>query len=149
MGTDAEVKEFYEHQAELAALDDRIEELTVERAQVQSRMVAADTAATDPGLNALRAAGQSLGVAAAGAQPAGVLLQVATAVAQPPLPTGGRTLDQVKGDQLEARNRQQQLEYKPPKVEKLYAATEGIPADTRIKSRGIRRRWGRRLPAGI
>src|SRR4051812_1476531 len=94
VGTDDEVKSFYDYQAELSALDDRIEELTVERAQVQSRMVAADTAATDVGLSALRAAGQSLPVPSLGTQPAAVLLQVATAVAQPPLPPGGRTLDQ-------------------------------------------------------
>jgi hypothetical protein len=149
VGTGQEVKEFYDYQAELAALDDRIEELTVERAQVQSRMVAADTAATDAGFNALRAAGQSLAVSSAGAQPAAVLLQVATTVAQPTLPPGGRTLDQVKADQLEARNRQQQLDYRPPKVEKIYAATEGLPSDAKLQIKGDPKTLGAEVPRGF
>ena len=49
VSTDEDVKEFEEYQSELASLDDKIEELTVERAgQVQARMVASDTAANDP-----------------------------------------------------------------------------------------------------
>jgi hypothetical protein len=65
------------------------------------------------------------------------------------LPPGGRTLDQVKGDQLEARNRQQQLEYKPPKVEKLYAATEGIPTDARIQIKGDPKTLGAEVARGF
>ena len=149
VGTDEEVKAFYDYQAELAALDDRIEELTVERAQVQARMVAADAAATDSGLTALRATGQSLAVPTVGAQPAALLLQVATAAAQPQMLPGGRTLDQVKGDQLEARNRQQQLENRPPKVEKIFAATEGRGADVRIHRKGDPRSLGPEAPRGF
>jgi hypothetical protein len=149
VGTDEEVKAFYDYQAELASLDDRIEELTVERAQVQSRMVALDTAATDPGLTALRAAGQSAALRCAGAAPAAALLQMATAVAQPVLPPGGRTLDQVKSDQLEAKNRQQQLEYRPPKVEKIYAATEGLPADAKVQRKGDPKALGEDVPRGF
>ena len=149
VGTDDEVQAFYDYQAELSALDDRIEELTVERAQVQARMVASDGAATDGGLNALRAAGRSVQVAGAGALPAAVLLQVATTAAQPPYAPGARTLDQVKGDQLEARNRQQQLENRPPKVEKIYAATEGGPADARLHRKGDPRNLGENVPRGF
>jgi hypothetical protein len=149
VGTGEEVRAFYDYQAELAALDDRIEELTVERAQVQARMVASDAAATDAGLNALRAAGQSMQAAGSGALPAAMLLQVATAAAQPPYASTGRTLDQVKGDQLEARNRQQQLENRPPKVEKLYAATEGKPADARLQRKGDPRNLGEEIPRGF
>jgi hypothetical protein len=149
VGTDDEVKSFYDYQAELAALDDRIEELTVERAQVQARMVAADSAAIDSGFTGLRATGQALAVPSAGAQPAAVLLQVATAAVQPPMPPGGRTLDQVKADQLEAKNRQQQLEYRPPKVEKIYAATDGRPSDAKIHRKGDPKILGEDVPRGF
>jgi uncharacterized protein DUF1553 len=116
---------------------------------VQARMVAADAAAADGGLNALRAAGQSLQVGAVGAQPAAVLLQAATAAAQAPFPAGGRTLDQVRAEQLEARNRQQQLEYRPPKIEKIYAATEGRPSDARLQRKGDPRSLGEEVPRGF
>ena len=149
VGTDEEVKAFYDYQAELAALDDRIEELTVERAQVQARMVAADTAATDSGLTGLRATGPSLAPRGAGAYPASFLLQISTAVSQAPMAAGGRTLDQVKGDQLEARNRQQQLENRPPKVEKIFAATDGRPADAKVHRKGDPKILGDDVPRGF
>ena len=62
---------------------------------------------------------------------------------------GGRTLDQVKGDQLEARNRQQQLENRPPKVEKIYAATDGRPSDARIHRKGDPKLLGEEVPRGF
>ena len=136
VGTPEEVKEFYDYQAELAALDDKVEELTVERAQVTAKMAAVDAAATDGGFNAVRTTGFALQMVGGGVAPAATALQLAATVAQQQYPPGARTLDQVRAEQLEAKNRQQQLEYKPPTVEKIFAAIEGTPADARIQFKG-------------
>jgi hypothetical protein len=136
VGTDEEVREFYDYQAELAALDDKVEELTVERAQVTAKMAAADAAATDGGMNAVRSAGYMLQALGGAAQPAAALMQVAATASQPQYPPGARTLDQVRAEQLEAKNRQQQLEYKPPTVEKVYAAFDGVPVNAKIQIKG-------------
>jgi hypothetical protein len=149
VGTSEDVKEFYEYQSELASLDDKIEELTVERAQVQARMVASDTAATDPAFTAVRVSGQAMAAAGVGAQPAALLLQLSAALSQQPYVPGQRTLDQIRAEQLEARNRQQQLENRPPEIEKIYAATEGRPADARMHRKGDPRNLGEEVPRGF
>ena len=149
VGTDEDVKEFYEYQSELASLDDKIEELTVERGQVQARMVASDTAANDPGFTAQRASVEALAAAGVGAQPAALLLQLSSALAQPQYVPGPRTLDQIRAEQLEARNRQQQLENRPPEIEKIFAATEGKPADARVHRKGEPNNLGDSVPRGF
>src|SRR5678815_1866130 len=107
------------------------------------RMTASDVTATDAGFNSVRSAGfalQSAGGPGFGTGTA--FLQIAATLAQPEYPPAARTLDQIKSDQLEAKNRQQQLEYKPPEVEKVFAAVDGTPTNARIQVKGDRTTLG-------
>ena len=150
VGTPEQVNDFYEYQQELAELDDRVEELTVERGVVNARMAATDVAATDAAFNSVRTSAfamQALGAPAVGTGAA--FLQLAATLSQPQYPPDARTLEQIKADQLEAKNRQQQLEFKPPEVEKVFAAVEGAPTNARIHVKGDPKALGPEVARGF
>ena len=95
-------------------------------------MVASDTAANDPSFTAQRALRRGgWPRRASGRSQRRCCSSFRPRLAQPQYVPGPRTLDQIRAEQLEARNRQQQLENRPPEIEKIFAATEGKPADAR------------------
>jgi len=110
-------------QTELAELDDRLENLNVEKASLERKAKLAKTAAEKDG----KAAKEE------------------TASAKPP----ARTLDQVKAELAEVKARIAELENQLPNVEKAYAVSEGKSGNAKIHRKGDPRSLGEEVPRGF
>jgi hypothetical protein len=115
-------------QSELAELDDKVENLTVEKAGLERRAKAAKDKE-----KAEKEKAEKDGVAASDEKPV------------PP----ARTLEQVTAELKAVKARIVELENQPPNVEKAYAVSEGKVRNPRIFKKGDPRNKGDEVPRGF
>ncbi|MDQ3652647.1 MAG: DUF1553 domain-containing protein [Acidobacteriota bacterium] len=134
-------------QTELAGLDDRLENLNVERAALERKAKsvkasAEKAAVTDTGKNDNKESNK---------QGAEIKVQKDgekkdNRESKDGANTTTRTLTDVKGELAEVKARIAEMENQPPNVEKAYAVTDGAGADARIHGKGDPKSKGDEAP---
>lgn len=153
LGTPGEAAKLNKWQTELAALDDKLENLNVERAGLERKAKAAKktTEAAKEGLKetakeeAVKEKGRGVkekeeegkGGKGKGEEEKGDTVPAA------------RTVTVVKAEIAEVKARIDDLEESPPRVEKAYAVSEGKAANARIQRKGEPKNLGDEAPRGF